>query len=150
MSEYNPELSAGYQVRRCHRRFDRLLTSYLAAHAIKTGYWYYLRVLWIKDGVTQKCLSDMTNVAENTTTAILNSMAADGLLVRERDQRDRRKFNIWLTARGKALESELLHYASQINRIAASGISEDDMVVCLSVLRRLSDNIAAELASPDD
>lgn len=53
----DPEQSLGYQVRRCHRRFDRLLSAYLARHDLKTGFWYYLRVLWLKDGVTQKYLT---------------------------------------------------------------------------------------------
>ncbi len=143
----DPELSAGYQVRRCHRRFDRLLTSYLAEHGIKTGYWYYLRVLWIKDGVTQKYLSDMTNVAENTTASILNSMAADGLVTRKRDKEDRRKFSIQLSERGRALEGKLLHVASLINSEATAGIDEAQLEICLNVLNRMAENLGATLAS---
>ena len=71
-----PDQSAGYQVRRCHRRLDRLLHYYLGKHDLKSGYWYYLRVLWMNDEVSQKCLSDMANVAENTT-AVLTLSATD-------------------------------------------------------------------------
>jgi len=138
----DPELSAGYQVRRCHRRFDRLLNAYLAKHSLKTGFWYYLRVLWTKDGVSQKYLSDMTNVAENTTASIINTMVTEGMVTRTRDENDRRKFSIRLTDRGKSLEGELMHYAADINRVATAGIAQSELDLCLSVLRRMSENLA--------
>lgn len=138
----DPEESAGYQVRRCHRSFDRLLTSFLSQHGIKTGYWYYLRILWMEEGVSQKYLSDKTNVAENTTASIINAMMEDALLVRERDAADKRKFNIWLTDRGRALEGELMGYAAKINQIAAQGIDQAEIDQCLTVLKRMSENLA--------
>ncbi len=141
----DPEKSLGYQVRRCHRRFDRLLSAYLAPHDLKAGFWYYLRVLWIGDGVTQKYLSDMTNVTENTTVAMINGMVAHGLIERTRDKEDRRKLRINLTDRGKALETEIMQYAIDINRIAQTGIDPEEVRICASVLRRMSANLEAEL-----
>lgn len=138
----SPEASAGYQVRRAHRRFDRFLNACLSRHGVKTGFWYYLRVLWIRDGVSQKYLSDMTNVAENTTATIVNSMVEDGLVTRERDTEDRRRFSVLLTDRGRALEKKLMPYAAEINTVATEGIAEADLELCLSVLKRMSENLA--------
>ena len=138
----DPELSAGYQVRRCHRRFDRLLNAYLARRGLKSGFWYYLRILWIEDGLSQKTLSDRTNVTENTTATIISAMVKDGLVERARDTEDKRKLRVDLTSRGKALEAELMGNAFEINRIAAEGIAADEVAICLSVLRRMSDNLA--------
>ena len=146
-AQLNPEWSLGYQVRRCHRRFDRLLNAMLAKHDLKTGFWYYLRVLWIRDGVTQKYLSDMTNVTENTTVSIINNMMQHGLVERTRDKVDRRKLSVTLTQRGKALEAELMQYAIDINRIAVAGIDPAEVATCVDVLSRMSANLAAEFDS---
>jgi len=146
-AQLNPEWSLGYQVRRCHRRFDRLLNAILAKHDLKTGFWYYLRVLWIRDGVTQKYLSDMTNVTENTTVSIINNMMQHGLVERTRDKVDRRKLSVTLTQRGKALEAELMQYAIDINRIAVAGIDPAEVATCVDVLSRMSANLAAEFDS---
>lgn len=140
----DPERSLGYQVRRCHRRFDRLLNAYLSRHNLKTGFWYYLRVLWISDGVTQKYLSDMTNVTENTTASMINGMVQQGLVERVKDDVDRRKLSITLTDQGRALEHELMKYAVDINRVALEGIDPTDVAICASVLQRMSTNLAAE------
>lgn len=151
MSKYapklDPELSLGYQVRRCHRRFDRLLSAYLAKHKLKTGFWYYLRVLWLRDGVTQKYLSDMTNVTENTTVAMINAMLRQGLVQRAKDKDDRRKLRITLTDHGRALEKELMRYAIDINKVAVAGIEPHEVEICRSVLERISANLAAEFDS---
>lgn len=148
--QFDPENSLGYQVRRAHRRFDRLLNAYLARHDLKTGFWYYLRVLWRKDGVTQKYLSDMTHVTENTTVAMINSMVRNGLVTRDKDPDDRRKLRIILTGRGKALEQELMQYAIDINRTATAGIDPAEVRICASVLQRMSVNLAAEFESLPD
>ena len=140
-----PEESLGYQVRRCHRRFDRLLNAVLAREGLKAGYWYYLRVLWLEDGLTQKQLSDRTNVAENTTAVMINGMVADGLVERRQQLGDRRKQNIVLTERGRELETRLMHHATSINDLASADIPADEVAICLSVLARVSRNLAAEL-----
>ncbi|GAA5049033.1 hypothetical protein GCM10023208_06880 [Erythrobacter westpacificensis] len=108
------------------------------------GYWYYLRILWLGDGVSQKYLSDQTNVAENTTASIISSMVQEGLVTRERDKRDKRKFRINLTERGRELEGELLHYAARINEKARQGIDDDEVIACMSTLKRMSENLEEE------
>lgn len=144
MTRLNPERSLGYQVRRCHRRFDRLLNARLVNHDLKTGFWYYLRVLWIEDDVTQKYLSDMTNVTETTTVSMINGMAQNGLVTRTRDTVDKRKMRVKLTERGRALEGDLMKYAVDINRVALEGISPADAKTCVRVLERMSANLQAE------
>ncbi|WP_256869250.1 MarR family winged helix-turn-helix transcriptional regulator [Sphingobium lactosutens] len=140
-----PEKSFGYLVRRCHRRFDRLLNARLATHDIKTGFWYYLRVLWIRDQVTQKYLSDMTNVAENTTVTMIEGMVNSGLVQREVDATDKRKRLVGLTPYGRSLENKLMGHAVEINRIATRGIKEEDLEVSRRVLARMSENLQQEL-----
>ena len=140
----DPERSLGYQVRRCHRRFDRLLANYLARHGLKVGFWYYLRVLWIRDGVTQKFLSDATNVTENTTATLINGMIKAGLVTRERDPDDSRKMCIRLAPKGRQLEGQLMGYAIEINKVAIKGIAPQDAEICASVLRRISTNLQTE------
>lgn len=139
--QLDPSRSLGNQVRRCHRRFDRLLSAQLAPFGLDTGFWYYLRVLWQRDGVSQKYLSDATGVTENTTAALIAAMIRRGLVNRQRDSADRRKVQINLTPEGRALAKDLLPRATGINAIAASGISESEVETCLSVLIRMSANL---------
>lgn len=133
--------SYGFNVRRAHRAFDRLLNSYLGPHGIKTGYWYYLRVLWGRNGLTQKEMSDLNNVSENTTAILISGMVKDRLVTRCRDDKDKRKWIVSLTPRATRLRADLLPYAARVNEIAATGITKSELATCLSVLKRMSSNL---------
>jgi MarR family transcriptional regulator, organic hydroperoxide resistance regulator len=141
-----PERSLGNQVRRCHRMFDRLLSAYLSRHNLNSGFWYYLRALGIEDGLTQKRLSDITNVTETTTVTMIELMIKSGLVARCRDPNDRRKLRVSLTRRGRELHAELLPYAFEINAMASAGIDRAELETCLSVLSRMSANLQENLA----
>lgn len=146
----SPDQSLGFQVRRCHRAFDRLLNAYLTREGLTSGFWYFLRALWQQNGATQKQLSQLNNVTEPTTVTTLNAMARLGLVRRERNAGDRRKINVFLTPRAEALRDELMPIAFRINDVAGAGIPAEDLATTLRVLDRMSANLAAALAAEED
>ena len=135
--------SYGYHTRSTHRAFDRLLERHLRKHGIKNGYWYFLRALWEREGMTQRELSNEINLMESSTVITLNQMEAAGLIYKQRDQQDRRKLNIYLTAEAKRLKKVLLPYAQKINRIAAADIADSDLEVFLRVAEQMKCNLIA-------
>jgi DNA-binding MarR family transcriptional regulator len=144
--DLRPDDSLGFQVRRCHRAFDRVLNAYLSREGLTSGFWYFLRALWQENGATQKRLSQLNNVTEPTTVTTLNAMTQIGLVRRERNVGDRRKLNVFLTPRGETLKAELMPYAFRINAIACEGIPASDLETCLSVLKQMSENLTREAA----
>lgn len=141
-----PDRSLGFQVRRCHRAFDRVLSGHLAPSGLSSGFWYFLRALWQEDGATQKRLAQLNNVTEPTAVAVLGAMERMGVVRRERNAADRRKVNVFLTARADDLKAELMPVAHRINEIAGAGITAADIDICLSVLNRMSENLSREAA----
>lgn len=139
-----PDKSVAFLIRRAHLAFDRLLTARLSEHGIKTGFWYYLRALWIEEGVSQRHLSHVTNVTEGTTVSLLNDMSSKGLIRRERDTIDRRQVFVSLTPKGRSLESQLLPKGVDLINIALRGIPKEDIAVCMDVLHKVADNLEAE------
>lgn len=145
-SDLSPELSLGFQVRRCHRAFDRVLNAHLASEGLTSGFWYFLRALWQEDGATQKRLAQLNNVTEPTAVTMLASMDRLGLIRRARNAADRRKVNVFVTPKADALKILLMPRAHRINDIAGDGVSPEDLATCLKVLKRMSDNLAQEAA----
>jgi DNA-binding MarR family transcriptional regulator len=145
--DLRPEDSLGFQVRRCHRAFDRVLNAYLSREGLTSGFWYFLRALWQENGATQKRLSQLNNVTEPTTVTTLNAMTRIGLVRRERNVGDRRKLNVFLTERAETLKAELMPSAFRINAVACEGIPPSDVEVCLRVLKQMSANLTREAAS---
>src|SRR5580698_6946423 len=121
--EFPPHLSSGYLVRDAHRAFQRLLERRIAPFGVTRGQWYFLRVLWITDGLSQRELSARVGMMEPTTVIALRSMERAGLVKRVRGKDDRRKVRVYLSGKAKRLRNELLTVARGITDVAEAGIA---------------------------
>ena len=120
---YPPIESAGYLVRDAHRAFQKLLEKRIADYGITRGQWYFLRVLWIEDGLSQRELSTRVGMMEPTTVIALRSMEKAGFIRRARSSEDKRVTNVWLTAKAKRIREQMLLIARGINEDACQGLS---------------------------
>jgi MarR family transcriptional regulator, organic hydroperoxide resistance regulator len=133
--------SDGYLVRDAHRAFQRLLEKRIAPHGVTRGQWYFLRVLWSEDGLSQRELSARVGMMEPTTVVALRSMEKSGLIRRVRSRDDRRKTHVWLTPKAKRMRAGLLALARGINDDAAVGIDRKDLALFRSVIARMTANL---------
>jgi len=133
--------SDGYLVRDAHRAFQRLLERRIAPHGVTRGQWYFLRVLWTKDGLSQRELSERVGMMEPTTVIALRSMEKAGLIRRVRSTDDRRVTHVRLTAKAKRMRDGLLQLARSINAQADEGISAQDIAAFRRVITRMTKNL---------
>jgi DNA-binding MarR family transcriptional regulator len=138
---YPPIESAGYLVRDAHRAFQKLLEKRIAAHGITRGQWYFLRVLWIEDGLSQRELSARVGMMEPTTVIALRSMEKAGLIRRARSNKDKRVANVWLTAKAKRIREQMLLLARGINDDASQGLSREDFDTFRRIITRMTENL---------
>jgi MarR family transcriptional regulator, organic hydroperoxide resistance regulator len=141
LSEFPPHLSSGYLVRDAHRAFQRLLDRRIAAYGVSRGQWYFLRVLWITDGLSQRELSVRVGMMEPTTVIALRSMEKSGLIRRVRGADDRRKVRVFLSAKAKRLRGELLALARTITDEAEEGIAPRDLAAFRRIIARMTENL---------
>jgi DNA-binding MarR family transcriptional regulator len=139
--EFPPRLSSGYLVRDAHRAFQRLLERRIAAYGVTRGQWYFLRVLWITDGLSQRELSARVGMMEPTTVIALRSMEKSGLIRRVRGDDDRRKVLVFLTAKAERLRGELLGVARTITAEAEEGIAPRDLAAFRRIVARMTENL---------
>ena len=138
---YPPIESAGYLVRDAHRAFQKLLEKRIAAHGISRGQWYFLRVLWIEDGLSQRELSGRVGMMEPTTVIALRSMEKAGLIRRSRSTEDKRVTNVWLTAKAKRMREQMLLLARGINEVAGQGVSREEFDAFRRAITRMTENL---------
>jgi MarR family transcriptional regulator, organic hydroperoxide resistance regulator len=138
---YPPIESAGYLVRDAHRAFQKLLEKRIAAHGISRGQWYFLRVLWIEDGLSQRELSARVGMMEPTTVIALRSMEKAGLIRRVRSSEDKRVANVWLTAKAKRIREQMLLLARGINEDACQGLSREEFDIFRRAVTHMTENL---------
>jgi MarR family transcriptional regulator, organic hydroperoxide resistance regulator len=140
-ADFPPRLSSGYLVRDAHRAFQRLLERRIAPYGVTRGQWYFLRVLWSHDGLSQRELSARVGMMEPTTVIALRSMERGGLIQRVRSEDDKRKVRVMLTAKAKRLRNELLGVARSITDEAEAGVSTRDLAAFRRVIARMTANL---------
>lgn len=138
---FPPALSSGYLVRDAHRAFQRMLERRIAAYGVTRGQWYFLRVLWTADGLTQRELSARVGMMEPTTAIALRSMERSQLIRRLRADDDRRKIRVFLTPKARRLRNELLTLARGITAAAEAGIAARDLANFRRVIARMTANL---------
>jgi DNA-binding MarR family transcriptional regulator len=141
---YPPEGSTGYLVRQAHNGLQRLLEQSIAPHGVLRGQWYFLRVLWEEEGLTQRELSARVGTKEPTTIVALRSMEAAGLVKRRRSEIDRRKIHVDLTPKARRLRDTLLPLARAVSETATQGFTSAEV----ATLHRLLVKLVANLDEP--
>ncbi|KYO52185.1 MarR family transcriptional regulator [Tistrella mobilis] len=138
--------SIGYLVRDAHRAYLRAMQMRVADTEVTMGMWFFLRILWQEEGITQRDLSRRIRMMEPTTVTALRLMERRGLVRRERDVHDRRRSLVYLTDRGRALRHELLPCAAETNIAAIDGLASCEIDALRELLVRVIANLDRDIA----
>ena len=137
------EDSLGFQVRDLNRLMQRALAQRIAPHGVTSGAWYFLRVLWEEDGLTQRELVARIGMQEPTAVTALRAMEEAGWISRARSEHDKRKVHVHLTKAGLALREALLPEARAVIEQATAGMTAAERQMLLALLRRARSGIGA-------
>lgn len=103
--------------------------------------WIALYYLGIQKSINQKELSKKMSIKESTAARLIDRMERDGLVIRQRNEEDRRAFNLVLTEKGLEYRKELLPEGEKFNEIVSQNISEEEMLTFMKVLDKMVDNL---------
>ncbi|MEO6339681.1 MAG: MarR family transcriptional regulator [Caulobacteraceae bacterium] len=108
---------------------------------VPIGMYFYLRALWLEDGLSQAALSRRVRATTPTTAMQLRRMEDRGLVRREASPADRRKVHVFLTDAGRDLEKPVLGEALANRNDAFTGFSEKEVRQTLDFLARIQKNM---------
>jgi len=141
---------AGFDDRIAHlikdatRALVRALQIRLIDYDVSFGHWTFLRILWERDGLTQRALSEAAGVMEPTTYAALTGMEKLGYIERRQAPENKKNMYVFLTEHGRMLESKLVPLAVEVNEISMRGSSAEEIRITRKVLLAMIANLAAD------
>lgn len=144
LREAEPSERMAHLIKLAFRGLSRALQMRLRKHSILYGHWTLLRILWRFDGMTQRQLSEQAGVMEPTAFAALQAMEKLGYITRQKMPNNSKQVRIFLTSKGTALRTLIVPAAEEVNRIALSGISPDDLAVTRRTLLTVIQNLCAD------
>ncbi|MNE73936.1 Transcriptional regulator SlyA [compost metagenome] len=128
-------------IRSVFRLYTAQLQQLVTREGVTIGHWYYLRVLAEQDGLVQRELSKRVGIAATTAVPALDDMEKHGLVVRQRDTKDRRRICVYLTPKGRRLLDEMLPSVAAMLEQSIAGVSSKDMTTFYKVLGQITENL---------
>lgn len=139
--DIDPNDSLGALVRDAHLSFRRAMHGQLHPRKITLAQWVFLRILWSRDGWTQKELSDQVGNHPSTTVDALRVLERRGYVARVKDPEDGRAMRVYLTGKGLALKETLMPYALKVNDVAMAGITGKEFETLRAILLKVRRNL---------
>lgn len=100
--------------------------------------------LWKKDGLSSTDISLDTGLAINTLTNMLDKMEAANLLYRKQSEADKRKKYVFLTPKGKLLETKAKMATDKMDEIFYKNFSMKEIELFENMLRKIILNLEEE------
>lgn len=139
---FSAERHIGTALRETYRAFARALSQNLAPLGLTLSMWFALRSLWEADGQSQAELGRRIELNPAAVVAVLKALEVAGLVERKRTRKDRRIYNVFLTAAGRKLRTRATALALQVDARALRGVTHDEIEQVLATLKRLRGNLA--------
>lgn len=134
--------SIGFLISSINRQLKPLFDERLCSEGIGYGMWFFLRVLWEKDDVSQRELADRAGMSAPTALEAIRKLEQLKLISLKPNKQDKRRLRISLTAKGKNLEKRLVAQVDELNALALKGFSPEEVTHLRELLARVRANTA--------
>jgi MarR family transcriptional regulator, organic hydroperoxide resistance regulator len=139
-----PDDRLAHLIRDVSRSQMKALQNRLAKYDVSFGHWQFLRILWTRDGLTQRELSDQAGVMEPTTFSAVKAMEAMGFIERRQLAGNKKNMHVFLTPAGKALKAKLVPLAEEVNALSTGGLNDATISTVRKALLTMMENLAIE------
>ncbi len=124
------------------RSMKRALEIKLNEYGITSSQYTVLELLWKYNGLSLTDLGKALHFDNPTITGIINRMARAKLVRRTRDRNDRRIVKIYLTPKGRELQSLLPKLADAVNMKAVEDFTQEEKSAILNFTKRIHINLS--------
>jgi MarR family transcriptional regulator, organic hydroperoxide resistance regulator len=135
--------TVAWMARTVHRLYNAQAQTILDEEKVTIAHWFYLRVLAQHGELNQLELSKRVGMASASAVPALDNMEKRGLLKRRRDPKDRRKYYVGLTDKGRRLVDRLLPKIGAMISDTLDGITHEEMRIFWKVAHHIASNLAA-------
>ncbi len=91
--------------------------------------------------ISQESITKALGIDKATTTRGIKKLCNSGYIVREKDKRDKRAYNISITKEGKALKMEIMNMMCKWTDIIYEGLSKEEVDKLKEITDKMTDNI---------
>ena len=129
------------------RSIQSLMEIRFRQHRLQRGQFVFLTRICENPGIRQIDLTRLCRVDKVTTAKVVRKLSNAGYIQRQPDPEDKRAWNVFPTATGKALYEDILAEENRELSVCLQGLNPQEQAVFLTVLRKINQNVEADWIS---
>lgn len=124
-------------------RFSQVLAAEFKQHNIDitAEQFSILVVLWYKEGISQKEISEKLNRDKTTVTRVLMNMKKNKLIRQVTDTADNRSNLIYLTTKGKEIQKAGVKVSGELYLKVLKAIPQAQLLTSINVLQKMTQSL---------
>lgn len=131
------EKSVGFLLAKDYQRACALFKEEFDRYDLTPQQFGLLSFLWIEDGLSQIELSVRSQIDRTTLGGIIDRLEKEGLVERRNHPEDRRAYQVFLSATGRSLETELTSVANCVLRKVTSPLTGQEHETLVRLLTKI-------------
>ena len=138
------ERSLGYHVRQLAETWQAVMEHEGDLRGVTVSQWRYLRELWEEDGLTSGELTKRVGRQGPTTVVAVQGLERAGFVRVVKSRADRRKSNVFLTARGRRMARTMAPPIEDVNERAVANLSASEIRAFKRLIVRIQRTLDGE------
>ncbi len=132
--------SIGRYISYIHRQFHIYINQQLNPYGIGSGQFPFLMILYRKDGINQETLAEELKIDKATCARAIHKLQELGYIRRERDKKDKRCYNVYLTDKAKQLHTTCKTILRTWTNQLLHDFTQDEQEDLFTYLERITTN----------
>ncbi len=129
-----------------YRNMQMLISSRLSELNIKNGQYDFFFVISLKEGISQKELSEHLHIGKSTTAKAVKNLVSKGYVIKQKDDKDIRVDHLYLTELGRKEAPVVAKIFQENLEVASRGLSERETEQLLFLMNKVLNNLLTENA----
>jgi DNA-binding MarR family transcriptional regulator len=131
------------------RAQSAFFTQRLKFYNISYGQFPFLMALYREDGVNQETIAKRLLFNKATIARAIDKLEREGYVSRAHDEYDGRANRIFLTPKGRDIESVITRLSREWNSILLAEFTEDECLVLKKLMKKIVSNVMDEMNQED-
>ncbi len=131
------EKSIGFLLAKAYQRACAIFKEEFDSYDLTPQQFGLLAFLWLEDGLSQTELSARSQIDRTTMGGIVDRLEKEGLVQRRPHPDDRRAYQVFLTAKGKALEEKVSAAATRVQGRVNAPLTADEQATLIRLLEKM-------------
>ena len=127
----------GKYISQIYRKGNSFISKEISKFGIGSWKKMFLLELYKNDGISQEELSEILNIDKATTCRAIKKLEKEELLIKVKDENDKRAYKLYLTEKSKSIEDNIKNALNEWEKHISKELSQEEVNILINMLKKI-------------